>query len=225
MAGLVGMAAIFAGASHALLTSIVFAFETTDQLAGLLPLLVGCTAAYLVSLLINRHSIMTEKLARRGVSVRAEYSVDHLSHVVVRDAATTDVVTLAAAAKLGAVRAWIRAGASGTTHQGFPVTDEEGKLVGVVTRRDILDALEADDATVASVLKSPAVVVYEDSTLRDAADQMVLEQVGRLPVVQREHPRVIVGIVSRSDLLSAHENRLDAEHRVHRLRSFEFLEH
>ena len=63
------MAAIFAGASRALLASVVFAFETTRQPMGLLPLLGGCTAAYLVSCLLMQHSIMTEKIARRGARV------------------------------------------------------------------------------------------------------------------------------------------------------------
>jgi H+/Cl- antiporter ClcA len=73
MAALVGMAAMFAGASHALLASVVFAFETTRQPVGLLPLLGGCTASFLVSALSMRHSIMTEKLARRGAPVPSEY--------------------------------------------------------------------------------------------------------------------------------------------------------
>src|SRR6476620_6375320 len=114
IAGLVGMAAIFAGASHALLTSVVFAFETTRQPMGLLPLLAGCSAAYLVSLFLNRYSIMTEKLARRGTSVRAEYSADHLAQVAVRDRATRDVVTLRGEDSLATVRAWIASGAGGT---------------------------------------------------------------------------------------------------------------
>jgi H+/Cl- antiporter ClcA len=75
MAALVGMAAIFAGASHALLTSVVFAYETTHQSTGLLPLLAGCSAAYLVSLRLMPTSIMTEKLARRGIHVRTEYEM------------------------------------------------------------------------------------------------------------------------------------------------------
>ena len=65
MAGLVGMASMFAGASHATLASVVFAFETTRQPMGLLPLLGGSTAAYLASCLLSRTSIMTEKIARR----------------------------------------------------------------------------------------------------------------------------------------------------------------
>jgi len=218
VAGLVGMASIFAGASHALLASVVFAFETTRQPLGLLPLLGGCTAAYLVSLLLNRHSIMTEKLARRGASVRSEYAVDYLSHVVARDVATREVVTLLASDRLGNVRRWIEAGAGGATHQGFPVVDDEQLLVGVVTRRDLLDAARDDESTVRDVVRRPPVVVYDDSTLRDAADQMVVERVGRVPVVQRGEPRRLVGIISRSDLLAAHAPRLEAAHRAHRAR-------
>src|SRR5262249_23942401 len=63
IAGLVGMAAIFAGASRALLASVVFAFETTRQPIGLLPLLGGSAAAYLISCLAMKNSIMTEKIA------------------------------------------------------------------------------------------------------------------------------------------------------------------
>jgi H+/Cl- antiporter ClcA len=73
VAGVVGMAAMFAGASHALLTSVVFAFETTGRPLTILPLLAGCTAAYLMSIRLNPESIMTQKLARRGTAVPREY--------------------------------------------------------------------------------------------------------------------------------------------------------
>jgi H+/Cl- antiporter ClcA/CBS domain-containing protein len=219
VAALVGMAAIFAGASHALLASIVFAFETTRQPLGLLPMLAGCAAAYLVSLLVSRHSIMTEKLARRGASVRPEYAVDHLAQVLVRDVAARDVVTVAADDTLEELRQWLSAGAEGATHQGFPVLDAEGRLVGVVTRRDLIDLSHPGSLTVRDIVRRPPVVVYDDSTLRDAADQMVIEHVGRLPVVKRDALREVVGIISRSDLLAAHAPRLEAAHRLRMARS------
>ena len=218
IAALVGMAAIFAGASHALLASVVFAFETTRQPLGLLPMLGGCAAAYLVSLLLSRHSIMTEKLARRGASVRPEYAVDHLAQILVRDVCIRPVVTLRVDDELAKVREWLAAGANGATHQGFPVLDAAGRLVGVVTRRDLLDASRAEGLRVRSVVRRAPVVVYEDSTLRDAADQMVLEHVGRLPVVRRGADREVIGIVSRSDLLAAHAPRLEAAQRARLLR-------
>jgi CIC family chloride channel protein len=219
VAALVGMAAIFAGASHALLASIVFAFETTRQPLGLLPMLAGCAAAYLVALLLNRHSIMTEKLARRGAIVRPEYAVDHLAQVTVRDVGLRDVVSLHGDDELGAVRRWLASGESSASHQGFPVLDAENRLVGVVTRRDLLDAANPDVLPVRAIIRRPPVVVYEDSSLRDAADQMVIEHVGRLPVVRRDAVRTVVGIISRSDLLSAHAPRLEAAHRLRVTRS------
>lgn len=73
VAALLGMAATFAGASRALLASIVFAYETTRQPHGLLPLLGACSISYLVSALLMRNTIMTEKLVRRGHHVPSEY--------------------------------------------------------------------------------------------------------------------------------------------------------
>ncbi|MEO5814071.1 MAG: chloride channel protein [Gemmatimonadaceae bacterium] len=216
VAALVGMAATFAGASHALLTSIVFAFETTRQPVGLLPLLAGCTAAYLAALLLSRHSIMTEKMARRGAPVRTEYEADHLAHVIARDVASTDVVSLDADAALADVREWLDSAAS-ALHQGFPVLDGDGLLVGVVTRRDLLSGpdIGLDGLRrVRDVVRRAPAVVYGDSTLRDAADLMVTQGVGRLPVVERAEPRRVVGILTRSDLLAAHAPRLAASRRA-----------
>lgn len=220
VAGLVGMAAIFAGASHALLTSIVFAFETTRQPLGLLPLLAGCTASYLVALLLNRHSIMTEKLARRGASLRTDYAVDFLGQVAVGDVATREVVTLRAGDTIAAAREWMAGGGAGATHQGFPVLSDAGTVLGVLTRRDLLDPAADASRTVAQSIRRAPIVVFDDSTLRDAADQMVKEAVGRLPVVERDAPHRLVGIISRSDLLSAHAPRLDAAIRVQPARRF-----
>jgi CBS domain-containing protein len=209
VAGLVGMAAMFAGASRALLASIVFAFETTRQPMSLLPLLAGCSAAYLVSLLRMKHTIMTERLARRGTPVRTEYAADYLDQLLVRDYAARDVVTLGGQQTLAEVRRWMADGAGGASHQGFPVLDAAGGLIGVVTRRDLTDPKTGDEATVGSMIKRPPVIIFDDNTLRQAADHMVRARVGRLPVVSREAPRRVVGILSRSDLLEAHEERLD----------------
>ena len=210
IAALVGMAAIFAGASRALLASVVFAFETTHQPLGLLPLLGGCSAAFFVSCLLMPNSIMTEKMARRGVRVPAEYVADFLEQILVRDAAARPATALAAHQSLAEVRSWMNSGAPGTTHQGFPVLDRNHDLIGVVTRRDLLQDADAGDRRVADLVKRPAVVVYEDSSLREATDHMVQEGVGRLPVVSRAAPTKVVAMLTRSDLLAVNKLRLDA---------------
>ena len=212
IAALVGMAAMFAGASRAMLASVVFAFETTRQPIGLLPLLGGCTASFLLSCLMMRNTIMTEKIARRGVRVPGEYAADFLEQINAGLAAAKPVVTLKADDALRAVREWMQSGAAGSTHQGFPVVDANGDLVGVLTRRDLLDSQRDGAAHVRELLRRPLAVVFEDSSLREAADHMVREGVGRLPVVSRAAPRRPIGILTRSDLLSAHERRLEETH-------------
>jgi len=209
---LVGMAAIFAGASRAMLASVVFAFECTRQPIGLLPLLGGCTAAFLVSCLWMRNSIMTEKIARRGARVLGEYSADFLDTLLARDHALKQVVTLAATSTLGEFRARIHAGDAMLKHQGFPIVDANGMLLGVLTRRDLVET-PGDDTQLAALIRRPPVVVFSDSSLRDAADQMTRAGVGRVPVVAREAPRKVLGILTRSDLLNAHGQRLAASER------------
>jgi H+/Cl- antiporter ClcA len=216
LAALVGMAALFAGASRALLASVVFAFETTRQPMGLLPLLGGCTAAYLVSSLSMRNSIMTEKIARRGARVVSDYTADFMGQHLVGEIAVAEVVALRADDSCDTVRAWIASHEPGSTHQGFPVLDAENRLVGVLTRRDLLDGPSnpAPGAkTMRDLVKRPPAIVYDDSSLREASDHMTRERVGRLPVVSRKEPARVVGMLTRSDLIAAQSRRLAAEHR------------
>lgn len=79
LTALVGMSAMFAGASRALLTSIVFALETTAQSNALLPLLASCTASYFVSFFLMENTIMTEKIARRGIKTPHSYFAHELA--------------------------------------------------------------------------------------------------------------------------------------------------
>jgi H+/Cl- antiporter ClcA len=206
---LVGMAAMFAGASRAMLASVVFAFETTRQPLGLLPLLGGCSTAFLISCLFMRNTIMTEKIARRGVRVPGEYTADFLDQIQAGAAASRPVVTLSGADSLDSVRSRIATRAREYAHQGFPVVDAQGFLTGVVTRRDLLDSANAGSLRVGELVRRPAAVAFEDSTLREAADHMVREGVGRLPVVSRSDPRKVIGMLTRSDLLTAHKQRLE----------------
>jgi CIC family chloride channel protein len=209
VAALVGMASMFAGASHTLLTWVVFAFETTRQPLGLLPILGGAAAAYLVAGLGMRDSIMTQKISRRGVPLSMGPEVDFLRMQTVRQWASARVVSLAADSTIAAARAAVAT----VKHQGFPVIDAEQRLVGVITRRE-LDGPDVDaNAPVRSLLTRTPVVAFEDASLREAADIMVDQGVGRLPVVTRDNPTRVAGILTRSDLLRAHAPRLEDDSR------------
>jgi CBS domain-containing protein len=208
LAALVSMAAIFAGASRAFLTSVVFAFETTQQPHALLPLLGACAAAYLVSGLMMRNTIMTEKIVRRGVRVPSEYTADYLDQVLVRDACARNVITLQADQRLSDVRTWLAIDKKETRHQGFPVLGKDERLIGVITRRDLLDVARSGDTLIGELVRRPPLVVKESHSLREAADHMVEADVGRLVVVQADDPHHVTGIITRGDLLAAHAQRL-----------------
>jgi chloride channel protein, CIC family len=141
-AALIGMAAMFAGASRAWLTSIVFALETTGQINGLLPLLGACLAAYFVSFFLMKGSIMTEKINRRGVKTPDVYEPDALQAVTVRELLTP---ANGPVASCPACRASDDAGLAAEMMGQYNAEsiavkedDEEGKIIGVITARSIL---------------------------------------------------------------------------------------
>jgi CBS domain-containing protein len=208
IAALVGMAAIFAGSSRALLTAVVFAFETTRQPASLLPLLGGCTAAYLISALLMRNTIMTEKIARRGIKVPSEYAADYLEQVSVGTVCSRDVATLQTTQTLAEVRRWLAEESADTQHRSYPVVDEQGDVKGMLPRRTLLDPQWHYTLALGELLSGPPIAVSESHSLRDAADHMVAEKVGRLVVVSKGDPRKLVGIITRGDILTSHTQRL-----------------
>ncbi|RYZ91747.1 MAG: CBS domain-containing protein, partial [Proteobacteria bacterium] len=204
-AALVGMAALFAGASRALLASVVFAFETTSQQLGLLPLLAGCTVSYVISSYFMKNTIMTEKIARRGVQVPHEYAPDFLESVQAMRFKNRPLITIGGYEKVEDVLSKFKSGV--LMHQGYPVIDRDHKLMGVVTAKDF--TADKLGLNVCELIRREAVVAFEDQNLRDVADLMTREQIGRVVVVSRIDRDKPLGIITRSDLIGAHGSRLE----------------
>jgi CBS domain-containing protein len=96
-------------------------------------------------------------------------------------------------------------------HTAFPVVDASGALVGMLTRREVLTLSQRLDARLDDVVRRDHDVIYDDCSLREAADKMLNGGFGRLPVVARSAPKTVIGIVTPSDLLGVHRRRLDGE--------------
>lgn len=213
---LVAMGAVFGAASRATFTFIIFAFEITQDYNAVLPLMLVSVIADLVALRFTKHSIMTEKLARRGVRIHSEYEADVLQQVVVSETMRHDVATISESMPLSELAERIqRRDPLVMSHQGLCLVDAEGRLSGIITRGDVLRALEADPAgrqPVSAVGNADVIVTYPDETLHDAAARMLRAGVGRLPVVERHDPRKLVGYLGRAGILAARLRRLEEEH-------------
>jgi len=214
---LVAMGAVFGAASRATFTFIIFAFEITRDYNSVLPLmLVSVIADGVAMLLMPRASIMTEKLARRGLHIHQDYETDVLQQVMVAETMDKDVPTLRAEMKIGELSDRIaRRDPEVSGHQGMVIVDSAGKLVGLITRGDVMRALEQDPSGAMSVLEAgtrDVIVTYPDELLHDAAAKMLRANIGRLPVVERESPQRVIGYLGRPGIMAARLRRLEDEH-------------
>jgi len=205
MGALVGMAAMFAGASRAFLASVAFAFEATRQPEVLPALLVGATCAYLVSHLIMRDTIMTEKIARRGVRIPLGYEADALRHTLVSEVMTIFPQIIPADMAVGDLAQRIADhDPELSRHQASLLVNTEGELAGIITRGDLVRAIQSGLAiTVAEAGTTFPVVAFPDESVHQALSKLLQHDIGRLPVVDPAEPKKIVGYLGRSHILSA----------------------
>jgi chloride channel protein, CIC family len=194
----------------------VFAVELTHDVDALLPLLIACATAHLLSVLVLQRSILTEKVARRGYHVNREYEVDPLQALFVRDVMATDVVTVEPETSAADLHSRLPEGSPERRQRLYPVVDEAGRFGGVLAWSDVLAARESYDGPTAAELAKAAVVAYPDETLRHAADRMLARDHGVLPVVDRDEPDRLVGVLTQFDLLRARERVLVEERRRER---------
>ena len=195
----VGMAAVFAAAARAPITSLFIVFELTRDYSLILPLMTAVAIATAVAQIITRDTIYSIKLARRGVDVTEEPAAAVVADLTVAETMSTNVplvtedtdlqeLTLAMSRSRGTVLA---------------VTDEEGRFRGLVSATDLTAALErtdqdlvASDISVASPQR-----VYPDDQLGHVVELMAEGDLRQLPVVARWDERRLLGMISQRDVL------------------------
>ena len=209
---LLGMAAMMGGTMRAPLTATLFAVELTGNFSVLLPVLTACAFAYGLTVLLLKRSILTEKIARRGHHITREYHVDPFDLVRVSAVMTTTVQTLPVS--MSVTDAIAHFTTAKRRHTAYPVVDEQGKVIGEMTRADSLAwTLDDEDAmrSLGEMLAGRELFVgYPDELASQVADRMALTGVGRVPIVERATGR-LVGLVGRKDLLRVRAGRLRDE--------------
>jgi H+/Cl- antiporter ClcA/CBS domain-containing protein len=213
---LIGMAAMMGGTMRSPLTAMVFAVELTRDFNLFPALLIGSVAALAVTVLLMRRSILTEKLARRGHHVTREYSIDPFELARVRDVMDQDAPSVSVTMKLSELSDRIARGdADLSRRQGTLILDDQNRLVGIITRGDIVRALrqkQTEAMTVAEAGSTDLAVVFPDEPLYAALTKMLERDVGRLPVVERNDPSRVVGYLGRAAILSARMKSHEEEH-------------
>jgi chloride channel protein, CIC family len=214
---LVAMGAVFGAASRAAFSFIIFAFEITRDYNSVLPLmLVAVIADGVAMLFMPSSSIMTEKLARRGLRVHQDYEADALTQVTVAETMEKDPPVIAADTKVGVLAARIaQHDPAVVRRQALLILDKTDKLVGIITRGDVLRALDKDPSgamTVQEAGRTHLVVTYPDELVSEAAAKLLRFDIGRLPVVDRTDERKVVGYLGRAAILAARLRRFNDEH-------------
>jgi CBS domain-containing protein len=228
---LVSMAAVMGGTMRSPLTGTLFALELTHDVNALPALLIASVVAHGFTVLVMKRSILTEKVARRGYHVSREYSVDPLELLSVADVMTKDVVTVPASLPVRELLRQYVLGGGKRPHQAYPVVDEAGRLLGVVTRTNLLEDWIAaapadtdgegtpglDPIITYDLIHRAPITAYPWESCRAAAERMAENGVGRLPVVSPEDSGKVIGIVTRSDLLKPRAKTVEEEVRRERL--------
>ena len=212
---LAAMGAVFGAASRATFTFIIFAFEITQDYTAILPLMLVGVISSLVALRYLKTTIMTEKLARRGLKVHADYEADVLHRVTVGEVMDTRPPTVPTTMLLSELADRIaRHDRELSRHHGLLVVDPQGRLAGIITRSDIVDALEAGTGEPLTVLEAGSkelFVTFPDESLHEASLKMLYGDVGRLPVVARDEQTALLGYLGRTGILAARQHLLHEE--------------
>jgi len=163
--------------------------------------MITSAASYAVaSIGLSGSTIFTFQLLRRGVSLDSGEAL--LERVLVRDAMAREVVSLGPETTVREAMARI----FGENVRGFPVL-EGGELAGIVTFDDLRNVPEErqDEVRVGEVAVKEVIVAFPDENMKEAMDRLYKNNVGRLPVVERDDPKKVVGIVTRTDAIAAYE--------------------
>ena len=199
--GLLGMAALFAGAARAPLTCIVMIPEMASSYSRLPPIIIACVLSYATAqILMKGMSIYSIKLMKKGIFIDQPQPV--LKGIAVGEAMQPEVVVARPEMPLRELREQIFR----LNHNGFPVV-KDGRLVGIVTFDDLrkIPISEQDQTLVGDVAVREVITVRPDQSAKYAMDLMYENKIGRLPVVNADNPQKLVGIITRTDVIRAYE--------------------
>ncbi len=211
LAALVGMGALFAGSARALLTSIVFALESTMEEQTLLPLIAGCATSYMVSFVFMRGTIMTEKIKRRGINPPENYVPDLLEIKTAADVAIvtekSNIPRFKGPMKVKELREWMHNEGINYPYNTLFVTGSNDQLLSGTIEKKLLFLPDVDpEAAISTVMTRRVYSIYQDNPLQLVVEFMLKTGQDVLPVVDRSSRR-LMGFISQENVLHVFQQR------------------
>ncbi len=214
----VGMAGFFAAASKAPISTIIFVSEMTNSYHLLLPSLLVCSLSFLLS---RSWTIYHQQVPAKHDSPahRGEFVVDVLEDLRVIDAYTP--MSLTKIPENMSLRDLIKV-VSDTDCYNYPVVDEGGRLIGMISVDDIRGVLLEEGVYPLIIAKDLAqpnpVTVTLNESLNSALHKFTLmdmqgRPVEEIPVVDDKNPNEIIGVLTRRNLLAAYSREMEKRSR------------
>ncbi|MCP4580993.1 MAG: chloride channel protein [candidate division Zixibacteria bacterium] len=204
---LVGMGAVVAGATHATITSIIIVFEMTGDYRIILPMMIATVFATQVALRLNKDSIYTLKLSRKGIRLKAGRDVDLLSKIKVAEVMDVNYQSIPRHLSLTGIMRLM----DDSTENTFPVTDSD-KLYGILSFQDLRSVLiqpVMPALIIASDIATREVITITiDDNLNDALQKFGHKDLNMMPVVDKDDPTKLLGVLRRGDVMAAYNKRL-----------------
>ncbi|MBN1531856.1 MAG: chloride channel protein [Spirochaetes bacterium] len=207
---LVAMGGLVAGATHAPITAIIIVFELTNEYHIILPLMITCILATIVSQKIMRESIYTLKLVQRNIHIKNGAETNIMKSIFVKDVFTRHVEPVSPGATFDQV---VNSLVSGKDPYS-PVLDGKGRIRGMILLQDLKDFL-FDRETLQNVLIASDIARTDIETVSPDDDcQKVLDLLSRtkldgLPVTAGKEDKRILGMVWRRDILDAYNKEIE----------------
>jgi len=203
---LLAMAATMGGTMRAPLTATFFAVELTGDTGVLLPLIATCATAHLVTVLLMKRSILTEKIARHGHHIVREYRVDPFVLTRVDEVMTRDVQTVPASMTLQGAVSFLTD--PERRHPSFPVVDADGRVLGTIDPPSVMSWRrlgKSRKATLGELLAGTRIIVADPGDyLESLVDKMMTANVAHLPVISPEDG-ALLGYIGWKDLMRARQ--------------------
>jgi H+/Cl- antiporter ClcA len=222
------LAAVVGGVMRSPLTGVVFAMELTHQWDAVMPLIVASTVAFLLSVLVLKRSVLTEKVVRKGTHLTREYSIDPLEVFLVGEIMQSSFLCFRPDATLEdalreACATWSGSGKRklARSQRLYPILDQEDQLVGLLTQHQLVGAASRPasrpQVLLAELMVREPIVGYPDMTLRELANLMAENQVSSVPIVDRNDARHVLSVMSVDHVLEARLRDVDEEHKYERI--------